>query len=331
MSRNARWLALALSALAITGCGRGGEGDPPPPDEPERLVAMGLHDLGLAKSIEVSKQPARPVERQLNFACGDAPFQFVRSDGRLVFCSSARTFSIDPTLSEKPRLVARGLYFVPEQDGILWLVDRPKVKRVTVEGEVLDRGLVRHCFVAVATEAGPICQGRSRHLEVIDIESGRPIRRLPGRFPAANGNTVAACDEPCRKLYVSNAATGDSRSIEAPEPLEFDPTYDARFSPDGSKLATPVFTEPIDREKRFPEQNRPTGIAIVELESGETSLVPEAKPDGVYGHVAWSSDGEHLYFSGKERGSIFAHDLTTGETELVPFDLKDTIFQLAAF
>lgn len=102
-------------------------------------------------------------------------------------------------------------------------------------------------------------------------------------------------------------------------------------------LATPAFTDVAHRERRFPNQERPTDIAIVDIELGETTLIPDSDPEGTYGRIAWSEDGQRLYFATSSRGCAAPHgrfsayDLRTEKTDLVPFDLKDTIFQLAAF
>jgi len=329
VERDAGLLAVVLAALAVAGCGGGDEDASPPPEPPDALVAMGLHDLGLAKSIELSERPARPVERRLEFGCGDALDQMVRSGDRLVFCGyESSSYSIDPDLEGKPARIGRG-YFMPEQDGIVWLIYGRKVKRVTLEGEVLARGTVP-CIPIAVTEAGGICQGRGqRTVKVTDIETGRLIHRLPGVFASSNANTVAACREPCPALHLSDATTGESRAIRPPDPLRFSPTYDAQFSPDETLLATEVYPEPAKPEKRFPQKNRSTSVALVDLKSDEATLIPDSELGG-YGRIAWSDDGERLYFSARD-GAINVYDLETEQTTKVPFDLKDTIFQLAAF
>jgi sugar lactone lactonase YvrE len=68
---------------------------------------------------------------------------------------------------------------------------------------------------------------------------------------------------------------------------------------------------------------------LVDLDGEETTLIPNSELGG-YGRIAWSGDGEHLYFSTKS-GGIHVYDLESDETTEVPVDLKDTIFQLAAF
>lgn len=129
---------------------------------------------------------------------------------------------------------------------------------------------------------------------------------------------------------MSDAATGETTAIRPEDPLRFAPTYGAEFSPDGSTLATSVFTEPVNHDRRFPRQNRPTGLALVDLEGGEVVLAPDSQLGG-YGRIAWSADGRRVYFSGDERGEIKVYDLSAARTAPVPFDLHDEVFQLAAF
>ena len=296
--------------------------------------------------------------RGLEYGCGDAPFQVVRVESRLVYCNSDKVMAIDPGLTGTADVIGIDEYFLPAGDGTIWLIGHPHsvpghrrdggdtgrlVWRVDLDGDVLASGKVEaECFPVAAVAAGPICQTRGSGLGLIDIESGAIAENFKGTFPATNAQTIAACDEPCPTLFISDVETGATKEIEAPEPLEFAPTYESQFSPDGSLLVTTVFVGPPNREKRFPHQDRREGIAIVDLETGETTLVPDSDPDGSYGRIAWSQDGERVYFAsassshagsrdGVPRGLLSVYDLETEETELVPFDLKDTIFQLAAF
>jgi len=318
---------LAIVACLLAGCGEG-QKERAPSASDDRLVVMGLKTLGRATSLDPGTGEVI-AERRLRFGCGDALVQFIRSDGRLVFCSDGSTVrSIDPELRERPEAVGHGFYFVPEQDGVVWLIDGSRIARTTVDGELLEEGRVP-CVQPLVTEDGPLCRG-ARNLELIDIETGETVRRIQaGLHAAANGTTVSACREPCTKLVVSDVSTGETTAVRPPDPLEFRASYGAEFSPDGSKLATPVFTEP-PAEKRFPYKNRPSGIAVVDLASRDTHLVPNSEPGG-YGRIAWTATGDRLYFTGEENGSIYVYDLADGETQRVPFDFKDKIFQLAAF
>ena len=357
-------LFVCLSAVAV-GCGAEPdrtESEPSP--EAERLVAIGLHDLAeapgntpLITSIDVSAGGKEHERRGLEYGCGDAPFQVVRVESRLVYCNSDKAMSIEPDLTGEPEVIGRGEYFLPAGDGTIWLIGAPHhlpghlrdggdttrvVRQVDLEGQVLASGKVEtECFPVAAVVAGPLCQLRKDGLGLIDIESGGIAENFRGTFPATSANMIAACDEPCPTLFISDVEAGTTKEVKAPEPLEFAPGYDGQFTLDGSRLATTVFIGPPQRDKRFPHQNRKTGIAIVDVETDKVTLVPESDPDGSYGRIAWSEDGERVYFASRRPGNrgqpyypwgqLSVYDVNSLETELVPFDLKDTIFQLAAF
>lgn len=97
-------LAAIAVIFAVAGCG-GDDAKPLPADEPDVLVAMGLHDLGRATSIDVSEGGRDHERRHLEFGCGDALFQFVRSADRLVYCG------YEQTVYSKPRVASPAVRF----------------------------------------------------------------------------------------------------------------------------------------------------------------------------------------------------------------------------
>ena len=347
MSPWPKLVTACLAAVAGLACGGGDEEQSPRPASSQRLVLMGLDSIGRARSVDLDGRE-NWEGRLRGFGCGDAPFQMVRADDRLVYCAGfGKTMSIAPDLTGDPERIGRGgEYFLPAGDGTIWLIGPPHhrpgrlrdggnqrriVRRVDLAGEVLDKGTVKTgCFPVVAVVAGPLCQERARGLGLIDIRTGEIGMHFAGTFPTADADTIAACNEPCPTLFVSEVPTGETLEVKAPAPLRFAPGYEGAISPDGSKLATTVFLGPPDESRQFPRQNRPEGLAIVDLANGDVELIDD-RIHLYYGLVDWSADSRRVYFPGDARGEVDVYDLSSQSKTGVPLHLNDEIFQMAAF
>ena len=201
-------------------------------------------------------------------------------------------------LEERPRRLGESLFFVDSaREGRVWLQRSPRVSgrvtEVAVNGEVTRRVTIDRPPCAgtsfVATTRAFLCQ-TGRGMVAVDIRDGRVIDELP-TFPLATaGSLVAACDEPCPLLQVVEPG-GDRTKLRPGRGFRWAAGYDGAFSPDLPYLAVPV------RLKRLTRWTDERAVAIVDLVSGEASLVDERRL-GPWTQMEFTSSGWLLYATG---------------------------------
>jgi hypothetical protein len=117
---------------------------------------------------------------------------------------------------------------------------------------------------------------RRPHRPRLFIRDGWPLAAAASRF--------AWCPGGCRRLGVWSSERG-GRVLDPPSGLRPDDRGQPAFSPDGTRLALPVRTRGRSR------------VAVVDVERGRWSVVPDGRIDG-YRATAWSPSGRWLYFTG---------------------------------
>ena len=241
----------------------------------------------MAIDVASGRRTARKVPSVA--ACG--PQMYV-TGGHLVFAARQRrrtvVFSVPVALDRPPRRLGAAHAFVPSAtEGRVWLagVDCTRsamvgAREVTVDGDVTAETDRR---IPAAWLAGAVSRGlvlaRSRELVVWDPETGETGRPLAIQaVTATRGDLLAGCaaGADCSGLVVLDAATG--RQVLTRRPIE----WDARFSPDGSLLATPAR---VDRHWR---------VALVEARSGRTTIVPGIRSRH-YPQLSWAASSGWLF------------------------------------
>ena len=188
--------------------------------------------------------------------------------------------AIDPGLTGTADVIGIDEYFLPAGDGTIWLIGHPH----SLPGHRRDGGATgktrgqgrrrsgwgRSCVSArLRPNAFPSPRWRlvrylfrpeGSGLGLIDIESGAIAERISkGRSQQRTRKQSRLATSRVRPSSSVMLKLARRKKSRRPEPLEFAPTYESQFSPDGSLLATTVFVGPPNREKRFPHQDQPRG------------------------------------------------------------------------
>ncbi len=271
------FLALAISALAAAPAGSGGF-DPGVPDGLLVLSVAG-HD---AKSRAVTREwagvadPRTGVTRKRRLPGGTLCRGPVLAVGDSVIFGGFRG----------RRAVARALPLSLRGPVRTLGAAQSYAASAARDRVVLGRGLPRHSTLHAVTRAGRVITRRGA-LTLWDARAKRALRTVrEGWFVAAGPSRVAWCRGRCRSLGIWTA--GAVRTLTPPARMHPLGTV-AAFSPDERHLAAPVI---VDGKER---------AAVVDLRSGEWSLVPGGRLGG-YHTLAWSPSGRWLYFTaGKER------------------------------
>lgn len=198
---------------------------------------------------------------------------------------------------------ANTLTKLPEEMGRVWFVEIP-------EGTI-----------AVRADAGLIFKGEQT-LEIWDPRTQETLEVLPGPFAVAtHQNQIVACG-PCDQLELIDLDTGTQRTVDMPTEVASVDGYGGAFSPDGQYLAAPAY---------LVEGN---GVVLVDFASGESSLVPGmTHPFDSYPQVAWSPDGEWLFYSvgglTAETGRLFAYRPGDATAYEVPVTLDHQYYGMA--
>ena len=129
-------------------------------------------------------------------------------------------------------------------------------------------------------------------VDVWDPRSGRVVRHLSVDANALGPDHAAAsmtsCTDPqCHALALTDATTGEARTVRAPPAYTFEP-WTAAFSPDGDLLAIPVRVV----------ADGPRQLALVDLNGGRVAIVPDSTVAPGYTLVAWSASGHDAFITG---------------------------------
>jgi hypothetical protein len=231
---------------------------------------------------------------------GDFLDRLTRSGGRLVWMAPGGTFAIDERLNGRPQKLSSLPFVVSTTPGRLWFISHPRgaerrtgIIEKTVRGKVTLRALVRvRCRGAiVAAVAGALLCQEGHDFAAIDPGSGEVLRRVRGSFPfATQGTTVAACDDRCATVTITDVATGHARDVAPPRGSRFIQAYDGAFSPAGSTLAVPLASI---RASADPKHLR---VALIREGAGTAVPLPGSHLATDYRKLSWAPSGE-LYFA----------------------------------
>lgn len=291
-----RYVPLLLLLLALAGCGSetAGAGS-------LRLFLAGDGELWVVDPAEAHARHIAMPE----LGPGDPPYRVVARRDRLVLYGGT-TIAVDERLGARRPLGEEGSFFIPAtQPDRVWIVELepgPRafvqaVREITVDGTVTvpDARPPRGEWPLAAVDDGLLIARPDGGLDLWDPEAGEVVRRLdvdPGGFAATGRNLIASCDEPCKALRLTDAGTGTSRTLAAPDGSAFEP-WAAAFSPDGTRLGIAV---------RGPGgMAAPRELALIDVDERDVDVVRESVVPGGYTFVVWSPSGDGVFITGGER------------------------------
>jgi sugar lactone lactonase YvrE len=244
---------------------------------------------------------------------GDYPYQLLRVGDWLVYPGNG-VQAIRADFSGSPVTLGQASLFVPSaREGWVWLV--------TLQGTGPYTDSVQEVRVD-GTEQGPIYQlpegmfarvGVPGGLLVGDNTSVAKWDEATGELGASlfdgssglvdvRGNTVAwaidcRLDSTCASLRVLDLATGSSRDIAAPTgtsgwiPTAGEGSRDA-LSADGRYLALRA-GGPVPSGANHPDTST---AYVIDLDDNQTRPVPQSTSDNAFSRVAWSPDGQWVFY-----------------------------------
>jgi hypothetical protein len=301
----ARALAFVLT-LVVVGCGAEPERvvEPEPP-RPATLVLAGDGEMWV---VDVAAERARHVQVP-ELSPGDPDHRVVWRSDRFVFWGYA-TYAVADLGEPLGRIADDTWFFIPSvhRDRVWVTVLDPSspatvnalkaVREITVDGHVT--------VPDVEPPGGRWPQGavtsgllfyRDRGWSVWDPRTGENVSRLNlgGPLGPTHGDMIASCAaEPCIELWLTDARTGRRRIARAPEGKAFQ-LWEAAFSPDGRQLAAPV------NDASASPSESPADLALIDVGSLETQIVPGSTVSPYYVFTAWSAEGDQVFITGGER------------------------------
>ncbi len=232
---------------------------------------------------------------------GDQPYRLVRvGDALVVGWGEVYAAPLDGGPSH---LLGESTIFIPAAEPErLWLVDYPghvqgsgtaTYRQVDMSGREIvefqglsqEEGFPGHGVpngVALETLSG---------VAIVDAATGEIATRYGTRSAFVSdvaSNSLAWCEDLCRTMHVTNVMTGDDLAVAVPENLDGYNAREARFSPDGSRLAA------------LAGDDGPTGpdtkaaLVIIDVDTGSADVVSE-KALPTPAAVAWSPDGTQVF------------------------------------
>ena len=258
--------------------------------------------------VDVAAERARHLQVH-ELSPGDAAHRVVWRGGRFVFWGYATYAAADPA-APLERIADDTWFFIPSahRDRVWVAVLDPGspatvnalkgVREITVDGDVTvpDVDPPGGRWPLAAVTAGLLFE-RDGRWSVWDPRRGETVRRLDlgAALGPTHGDTVASCAaDPCAELRLTDARSGRQRIARAPEGKAFQ-LWNAAFSPDGRRLAAPVTdasASPVES---------PSDLALVDVRSLESRIVPGSTVSPYYVFTAWSSTGDQVFITGGER------------------------------
>jgi hypothetical protein len=150
---------------------------------------------------------------------------------------------------------------------------------------------------------------RGGELFLWDPTTGQEIDQLPGQLPVAwQGSVLAWCDAECRSLHAADFASGERLTIDAPAGATGFEALRGAVSPDGSTLAVAVRLGDGESAERQ--------LALVDIGTGQTALVPGATVPTPYVFIDWAPSGAAVYITGGQHG---------GRRQVIEYRIGDTM------
>jgi hypothetical protein len=250
---------------------------------------------------------------------GDAPYRVVRRGDALV-AWAYRTLVLRPDANgfSSDVLVRDSLVFIPSSSpDRVWvaIVDEGQddgrltaVREVSIDGQVTvpDTRPPEGAWPVAAVEGDLVFQ-RDGELFVWDPSTGQEIDRLPGQLPVAwQGSLLVWCDGACRSLDMADIASGERLAIQPPAGATGFEALRGAFSPDGRTLAVAVRLGDGEEAGRQ--------LALIDTDTGHTTLVPGATVPTPYVFIDWAPSGETVFITGGQHG---------GSRQVVEYRLGD--------
>lgn len=330
---------LVIAAIVLLGGGEdtrqtsdSGNGRPSPTTvQSDVLFVRAVVDSSEA-IFELDPATGRLTRLRIRASCGDTPFCLISTGGELIVSSARRTTTYDPAAptGERTARIGKGWITIPSTtDGRVWLgmLARGKlggvhrrglsaVREVDLKGNVGQSMRPPNGSWPVGAVARGLLFQYPRSLRLWSLEERRFTLRIPGAFPIdTSGTIVASCGDPCREASLTDTRTGTGARIPPPDGYRWMGGYEGAFSPDGSHLALPIAH----------------GLAVVDTETRQARVIPGSdEVAGTYGAMAWSSDGERLFFAGDD-GSVRSYRLGSDDVVASPaVDSDDLILQMVS-
>lgn len=296
----------SLFVLVVVGCGAQSErvAEPQRP-RPSELVLAGDGEMW---AVNVAAESARHVKLR-ELSPGDAAHRVLRRGDRFVFWGYATYAAAD---LEEPldRIADDTWFFIPSaHPDRVWVtvLDRSSpatvralkaVREITVDGQVTvpDAEPPGGHWPQGAVTSGLLFD-RDQGWTVWDPRTGEDVSQLKlgGPVGPTHDDTIASCAaEPCVELWLTDARTGQRRIAHAPNGKAFQ-LWAAEFSPDGHRLAVPVYDAAASPSKL------PADLAILDMGSLKTQIVPGSTVSPYYVFTAWSTEGDQVFITGGER------------------------------
>jgi len=315
------WL---LVPLVLLGCA----GEPEQPAEAVRpsttLVLAGDGELWVV-DVDSAHVERRQTEK---LRPGDPPLRVVRRGDRFVFWGFATYSAADP-LGQLDAIAHDSWFFIPSaHPDRIWLAvldeDSPAtqnalkaVREVTGDGRVTapdvrppggrwPQGAVASGLIFDVDGAMRLWDPRTQRF-VRDVDVG-----IPG---PAQGDLIASCDNDCRELWLTDLSSNERRVARAPDGGSLE-VFAASFSADGRTLAAPLGD--------FHEA--PANLALIDLETLQTTVVPNSTVRKGYHFTAWSADGREVFLTGGDRfktREIVAYRIGDAAARRLPVEVGD--------
>jgi hypothetical protein len=259
---------------------------------------------------------------------------------RLILIRGGHAWLLTSTLGEPTDLGAALAVFAAVQPGTGWISSgRPdggfEIKRVTVPGGAV-LGTVPipdGMFPVGATSPGPVLAGDGfarQPLEVWDPISRRPVQAFgtsPRGFPSRVASFVAATSDtviweggdcaPNCPLHIVHLRNGNEQVVAPPVDLAY--VGEARLSPDGSRLAIPVYGPMLSNGLL---NGLETGaVTVIDLRTGQVITTPTytiIQPQLLVPHVAWSPRGDWLLLYAEGDARVHGYQLGHDRLVVVP-------------
>lgn len=267
----------------------------------------------------VNPQDGTVEHSKLPVGCGDTPHCLIPSGTNLIVSGVGRTVTFGEGKSRnKTNRVGNGWITVPAQEpNAVWLGILAKgenrgrglsaVREVDLDGNVIRS--IRPPdgrWPMESTDEGLLFQ-IGNGLRLWSFDEKRLTEHIPGPFPAdTHGSLVASCGDPCKAMAITDLQSGSTDRIAPPQGFEWASSYQGSFSPDGTKIALPI--------SRGDRSNQ--SLALVDVATGEASLIPRSGLEPWYQAITWSSDGSRLYWSTAD-GALKAYDPAEDRTDQV--------------
>jgi WD40 repeat protein len=297
-------LGYVLVVLVLAGCG----GSAAPRADGPTLYLAGDNELWV---VDADSQTVRH-ENRADLEPGDPPYKVLARGRRVVMGSPYGNEAV----------------FIPSaHPDRIWVVDlRPRhtgvlaVREVTVDGETTVPATrpPSPLWPLGAVRDGLLLEGKGG-VDVWNPATGHVVETLhvqPGLVGPTSPDVVTVCTDPyCTTLRLLDIESGDARAAPAPAHSSFQP-WDGAFSPDGRTFASPVRSGPRD----------PFRLALIDVVTGRVGLVRDSEVPGGYTLVAWSADGEHVFFTGGARGRhrvIVGYRMGTRAAQVIKVDVGD--------